>query len=153
MRKETMQNSTFFMIYPQSRNCIWGGQIRSTPPISPITGSPNELKFGTDLSWVKLHGGSLDGFDSFTDSGAINEKLENLYFIQISSKWPFILINTQEGVRILGSASEPPCNSTQWRFMPNFSLIGPPVMGDMGYYGGVLRVEPSSNTIPGPGVV
>ena len=44
------------------------------------------LKFGTNLSWVKLHGGSLDGFDSFTGSGAINEKLENFYFIQISSK-------------------------------------------------------------------
>ena len=102
------------------------------PPLSPITGGPNELKFGTDLSWVKLHGGSLDGFDSFTGSGAIDETLENFYFIQISSKWPFILINTQEGVRILSSAGEPPCNSTQWRFMPNFSLIGPPVTGDMG---------------------
>ena len=56
------------------------------PPLSPITGGPNELKFGTDLSWVKLHGGSLDGFDSFTGSGAINEKLENFYFIQISLK-------------------------------------------------------------------
>ena len=110
------------------------------PPLSPITGGPNELKFGTDLSWVKLHGGSLDGFDSFTGSGAIDEKLENFYFIQISSKWPFILINTQEGVRILSSAGEPPCNSTQWRFMPNFSSIAPPVMGDRG--GGCFGSSP-----------
>ena len=35
------------------------GSTRSTPPISPITGGPIKLKFGMNLHWVELHGGSL----------------------------------------------------------------------------------------------
>ena len=28
------------------------------PPLSPITGGPIKLKFGMNLDWVELHGGS-----------------------------------------------------------------------------------------------